>query len=270
MRKKNWKKWAAMMVCCAVAWGTLPPSVQGMDSGATGNEQNREEFGDRIVDMLAWASDFYDQFCGFCKTEVQILATPLFEPYVVHHASGASRGDEDEASLLPQPMPGSMLLSDHRTRFAWNVKGHKMFTIKDANSGAVVFSKDVTNRKEIYLVPKEAGMQQGRTYLWELDGDARSIRREVRLLDTALEADLQKRLPELNTVETYGDIDRQMLQAAYLVALSDKSGGKIDLHWLAVEMMMKSEAKNLKDDTSAKLREVLLEACRVHLDQRLP
>ncbi len=201
---------------------------------------------------------------------MQLIGTPLMEPYLVYIASGSSRsGAETEAALLPQPAPGSTLLSSHRTRFAWNNKGRKVFRIKDVDSGAVVCEQNVVNQNELSIVPKDAGMKQGHIYLWELDGDGVAIRRQMRLIDIALEAEVLKQLPELNLAETYEDVDRQMLQAAYLVSLSDKSNGQVDLHWLAVEMMLRPEMNHLSDATSVKLREILLNACVDHLDKRL-
>ena len=257
MNRKKWKKWAAVLSCCAVAWGSPSVAVWAAES------YTQEEEGMNI-------SDYWEWFCTVLSMEVQLMGTPLMEPYLVYIASGSSRSDDEtEAALLPQPAPGSTLLSSHRTRFAWNNKGRKVFRIKDVDSGAVVCERNVENQKELFIVPKDTGMQQGHTYLWELDGDGAGIRRQMRLIDTSLETEVLKQLLELNSVEIYEDINRQILQAAYLVSLSDKSNGQVDLHWLAVEMMLKQDMDYLSDATSVKLREILLNACVDHLDKRL-
>lgn len=259
MNKHVWKKWAAVMSCCALAWGSPASVVWASES----NVQSEEG-------MLDRAAEFYDRFCSVLKMKVQLFGTPVLEPYVVMYSPGNSRSDEDDAALYPQPMPGSTLLSNHRTRFAWG-KGKKItsFKIKEADSGKTVYTEQVANKTAVSIVPKDAGMEHGRTYYWELAWDAGSVRREMRLLDAALEEDLRKRLPTLDSLETYEEIDRQMLQAAYLVSWSDNSNGEVDLHWLALELMQKPEAKHLEDETSAKLREILLNACGEHLDKRL-
>ncbi len=258
MNKHGWKKWVAVLFCCALAWGS-PSAAWAAES----NVQSEEGILDR-------AAEFYDRFCSILKMKVQLFGTPVLEPYIVMYTPGNSRGGEDDAALFPQPMPGSTLLASHRTRFAWG-KGKKItrFTIKEADSGKTVYAEQVANKTAVYIVPREAGMQQGRAYYWELSWDSGSVRREMRLLDAALEADLLNRLPTLDRLETYEEVDRQMLQAAYLVSWSDNSNGEVDLHWLALELMQKPEAKHLEDETSAKLREILIDACRRHLDQKV-
>ena len=272
MNKKIWKKWAAALACCAVAWGSSPIAASAEESTVQNEEGILDRAGKTAMKTWETVSDYTEWFYTILKMKAQLLGTPLMEPYLVYITSGASRSDaENEAAFLPQPTPGSTLLSDHKTRFAWGKnKKAKLFTIKEADSGKIIYRENVVNQRGISLVPREVGMQRGRTYLWELDEDSHALRREMRLLDATLEKDIQKRLPELNAVETYEDVDRQMLQAAYLVALSDKSGGKADLHWLALELMLRPEAKSLKNETSAKVRELLLKACSEHLDKRLP
>ncbi len=270
MNRKKWEKWVAVLSCFAVAWGSPSVAVWAAES-ETQEEQGMLNRAEKIASET-WKNivDYKEWFCTVIRMEMQLMWTPVMEPYLVYIASGSSRSDaETEAALLPQPAPGSTLLSGHRTKFAWNNNGRKVFRIKDVDSGVVVCEKNVANQKEISIVPKDAGMQQGHTYLWELDGDGVAIRRQMRLIDTALETEVLKQLPELNVAETYEDVDRTMLQAAYLVSLSDKSNGQVDLHWLAVEMMLQPEMDYLSDATSVKLREILLNACVDHLDKRL-
>ena len=134
MNKMNWKKLVAALSCCAVVWGAPSHVTWAADSVA----QNEEGLLDGLV-------DFYHRFCGTITKKVQVLATPLLEPYAVHYASGASRGnDHEKVTLLPQPMPGSTLLANHNTRFAWSEnRKAKTFTIKEADSGKIIYNKNL-------------------------------------------------------------------------------------------------------------------------------
>ncbi len=273
MRKLGWKPWAvALSSFCALTSLEPLPIVHAADTAIEKQEGGLEQIGRNVGDLITSVSDFYEQFCDFVAMETQIWATPLFEPYTVHTVSGASRGgNEKEAAFLPQPAPGSTLLAGHSTRFAWNKGNHpKKFRIKESESGKVIYEQDIANVTSLSIVPKEVGMKYTRAYFWELDEDSNSIRREMRLLDADLEKDLEKRLLGLTDLDTYEDIHWQVLQAAYLITWSDHTSNNADLHWLALELLMKPEMKELRDETSVKMREVLLDACRRHLDSRLP
>ncbi len=270
MNKMNWRKWAAIFSCCTMVGIRPPITALAAEIEIQEDMDLLDSAGNTVMKTWENVSDFTEWFCTVIRMEMQLTATPLIEPYLLYIVSGASRSNpEIEAELLPQPAPGSTLLSEHKTKFVWNNKGCKTFTIREASSGEVICQKDVAKQKEVVIVPKEVGMKTGHTYYWELDGDGRVIRRELCLIDATIESEVLKILPELNKVEMYEDVDRHLLQAAYLISLSDKSNGRVDLHWLAVEMMLPLKTDSLSTERSVNLRKILIDSCIGHLNERL-
>lgn len=284
MNRHWWIKLTIVVLCCMMTWSGPSAVVWASDSETDSSVQSEKR-----------TRSYFEQFVIYVKMKWQALGQQL-NPSSGHGEIGVSQGDEDEKELLwlPQPGPESTLLANHKTRFAW-LGGNKSgeFTIEEEDSGKIIYREEIKDQKELFIVPSKVGMQQGRKYLWGLNGDSKLRPRRVRLLDAELDKVVQKGLKELQTMkdedvqkelqveitkflETMkiksgkGNIHRQVLQAMALFAWSDQSNGVADMYWLGYELLMQPTVKELKDEASIKLRGVLLKECRKHFDQCLP
>ncbi len=258
--KRNWWKLLAIMFSCYVVMLNMPNTVMASDSTTVQSENEETQ---EITIKELWDCVFMD---------IQELST-LFKPSTESNEGGWSMGNEDgkEEPIFPQPGPESTLLPDYKTRFSWaGGSKYKQFTIIEEQSGKIVCKKKIEGKEEIFIIPQKENMSPNCIYLWGLDGDNRLRQRRIRLLNVDLGREVQKGLKAIANKKTTEAINYQVLQAACLIAWSEKSGDKVDMYWLGYDLLMKPEMKELQDEASINLRKVLLDACRRHLIQRLP
>lgn len=172
----------------------------------------------------------------------------------------ASRGNEEDLNLNPQPGFNVTLMMNQNIHFAWDGAASKNFIIKN-EQGKKIFEKSL-NGNEIDIAPNAAKLSAGQKYIWTADN---SIEYKFSVLDKQTEKEILEKLSEIDS-ENISPEERILKKVTYVQLISDIYPDKIDLYWLSAQWLSEISSASEQIETTKK---ILLKKCSQHLDEEM-
>ncbi len=174
--------------------------------------------------------------------------------------TGASRGEERDFNLIPQPGFDVTAVLKEDIHFAWDAGESKKFIVED-EKGKKIYETNIAGKTSFDISPEKMNLQAGLKYKWGIDGDFQKY--NLTILSSDAEANLTKKLAEIDA-ESISSDEKILKKAKYVQLLSDMYPNQIDLYYLSAQWLQYKKMGKLENE-----RKMLLRKCEAHLDKEM-